>query len=360
MKSSIELHVFGGPVGETILIRFPNGDWGAVDWYASRQGRRTPDGPTRLLRRNGVSELVFVCWTHAHLDHCRGMAKLLTDFTVREFWRFGSATSSDIWLARLQHARSLAFGFAEEGECASEVESILRIARQRRTARDAQPGVERRVLASQRLFRTRGRHPVEVWSVAPSGQAVADFEDRVYGSFDQNAYVGRSYTPRANDVSVGLVVHYGYSRILLGGDVETPEWRRAVALESSHLGGITVVKVPHHGSAGAHYPDLWRTMGSRPKCAIVTSFSPQKLPEASTLSKLLQRGTRVFLVCPGPWLERKRRATQISPADLRVVLARRSLEKRPVSSDRGGHVIVRCDYSGKVRVRLSGSAERRR
>jgi hypothetical protein len=64
-----------------------------------------------------------------------------------------------------------------------------------------------------------------------------------------------------NKLSAVLEVTFGATRIVLGSDLTTAGWHRAVeacpALTDHH--GL---KVPHHGSSSAHHP---RSDGARPK-----------------------------------------------------------------------------------------------
>src|SRR4051812_30004220 len=86
----LRIHVLGGGKGESIVLELPNGERGVVDCYA-RELRGPDANPTvQLLRSQGVNRLAFVCLTHPHDDHFRGLSHLFDTMPVAEFWRFGS------------------------------------------------------------------------------------------------------------------------------------------------------------------------------------------------------------------------------------------------------------------------------
>ena len=73
--------------GESIIIRLPNGKWGVVDCYASSISDSGKNYTLQFLLERGIKELEFVCLTHPHEDHYRGLSHLLQEFPVRFFWR---------------------------------------------------------------------------------------------------------------------------------------------------------------------------------------------------------------------------------------------------------------------------------
>lgn len=89
-RNALTIHVIGAGKGESILLQMPNNAWGIVDCYA-RSIRDSSTNPTlRFLSRNNVQSLQFLCLTHPHEDHFRGVTHLLTEYEgrIREIWRF--------------------------------------------------------------------------------------------------------------------------------------------------------------------------------------------------------------------------------------------------------------------------------
>ncbi len=94
----LSVHVLGAAKGESIVLQLPNGRWGVVDCYA-----RSLNPTLMFLRESGVEKLEFLCLTHPHDDHYRGMSQILEEFPVAYFWHFGAPRAHDA----LQAARQL-------------------------------------------------------------------------------------------------------------------------------------------------------------------------------------------------------------------------------------------------------------
>jgi hypothetical protein len=353
----IEIHIFGGAVGETILLHMPGNKWGVVDWYS--RTKPGPNDPAALLDQHGVRNIEFLCWTHPHIDHCKGMSEFLASREVREFWRFGTATKGDVLVARLHHARALHFGFAEDRKAATEIERILRLAKARRSPPVSK--VEQRLVGRQLLYSDPGNGSPEVWSVAPSGNAVADFEDALFAAFDANGtFIGSSYHPRPNDVSAALVVVFGAVRVILGGDVENHDWQRVLEKVEPAFLDAHAVKIPHHGSRTSHSDSLWRTFaGANGTIAVVTSYSPQNLPDQSVLDSIANLSVELYQVFPQTTDHPSSVARRRKQKDLRKTLLERSMSrKRTPPSDQQGCVSLICRRDGHVAVACGGPASR--
>lgn len=86
----LRVHVLGAGKGESLVLELPDGKWGVVDCYARHLADPSANPTVRFLREHGVTALEFLCLTHPHDDHFRGMSHLLECFEVSQFWRFGS------------------------------------------------------------------------------------------------------------------------------------------------------------------------------------------------------------------------------------------------------------------------------
>src|SRR5579872_584692 len=88
----LEVHVINAGVGESIVIRMPGEGWGVVDCYSRCAADPDANPTVRFLRDRGVVRLEFLCLTHPHDDHYRGMSHLLELFNPRYFWRSACMT----------------------------------------------------------------------------------------------------------------------------------------------------------------------------------------------------------------------------------------------------------------------------
>ena len=96
--SDLALFVLNVGDGDALVIRFPvegpapTPTYGIVDSFAA-------DKTIALVEALGAGPLRFVCATHPHLDHIRGLRKVLQHFGDRvvEFWDSGFRYTSDTY-----------------------------------------------------------------------------------------------------------------------------------------------------------------------------------------------------------------------------------------------------------------------
>jgi len=88
-RPQLEIHVFNAGVGESIVLRMPNGRWGVVDSYAVSIDDPGTNPALSFLRQHGIDSLDFLCLTHAHADHFRGMKQILESMTFVPFGDLG-------------------------------------------------------------------------------------------------------------------------------------------------------------------------------------------------------------------------------------------------------------------------------
>jgi beta-lactamase superfamily II metal-dependent hydrolase len=122
----LEVHVLGANRGESVVLRLPGGGWGVVDCCAPSSIDRQKNATLRFLQERAVTELEFLCLTHPHDDHYRGMSHLLEAFPVRCFWRFnGMSGPHFIRLIEYLRVESEAIDRSDEIESAKEFERIF-------------------------------------------------------------------------------------------------------------------------------------------------------------------------------------------------------------------------------------------
>ena len=80
----LEIHVFGAAKGESIVLRLPSGQWGVVDCYSGSLKDSSKNPVLKFLTDRGVDHLAFLCMTHPHDDHYRGMSHLLERWIILE------------------------------------------------------------------------------------------------------------------------------------------------------------------------------------------------------------------------------------------------------------------------------------
>jgi beta-lactamase superfamily II metal-dependent hydrolase len=96
------IHILNVGFGDTVLIEFPvdkagQRSYGLVDCYNSTKTKRYLN---KLMEtRPGNPQLEFVCATHPHLDHIRGINPMLKSekFRPKEFWDSGFRHNSETY-----------------------------------------------------------------------------------------------------------------------------------------------------------------------------------------------------------------------------------------------------------------------
>ncbi len=118
----------------------------------------------------------------------------------------------------------------------------------------------------------------------------------------ERAVVGRFRAPEGpNGASVAAAVSVGDVRLLLGADLEdSPNpaagWRAVVA-NAKPPQAASIVKVPHHGSQGAHSDDMWRHMVEPGAIAVIAPFHNGRvqLPRVEDLERLTNLGLQIYV-----------------------------------------------------------------
>ena len=232
----LEVSVLDVGQGDAIVLRSPSGLYAVVDAGGSFDGRfdigEAVVAP--FLWRRGVRAIDLLVLTHAHPDHVGGAARLVRSFRVGEVWE-GPAPRRDRGYAELDRA-----------------------------LHDA--GVARRTVVRGADLDWDGVR-IEVVGPAPPVRAPP---------------VTR------NDDSVVLRVGFGEARFLLTGDVE------AAGEAALNPGGVSVLKVAHHGSRTSSSAGLLEA--ARPALAVISAGVRNTFghPSPEALDRLHAAGARVF------------------------------------------------------------------
>jgi competence protein ComEC len=226
--------------GDALFVRLPTGETALIDGggYPNDQpsvGRRVL---LPFLRAVGQNRLDFMVLSHADRDHLLGLLDVAREVRVREFWyRGGSETSTDL-------------------------ETLL-------TSLKAQ-GTRLRT-AKELCGQTRD-FGATISVIAPCGET-ADELNR-------------------NDGSLIVKLSYGNYRALLGGDVEVAG--EEALLETNLDLKADLLKVAHHGSRTSTSDDWVERV--RPEVALISVGARNTFghPSRDVLTRLAERGTRVF------------------------------------------------------------------
>ena len=246
-------------------------------------GRSRPDGQritaADYLRREGIRELDVLVLTHLHLDHAGGLAHLLPEVRVREFWTnylppeetWGRTlpvppdwtagarclmTSMGIYLKALAHLR-------DQG-------AEIRLIREPCVCRLTETLTAGIFLEDETLRRRQAA----IWEDVLSGAA---------GGGDLESLDGF-----INNTSIRLRLSCAGQEIELPGDVYASCW------EQHQLPPCTIMKLPHHGHGDALTPRLLEMLRPRYAVISVSDDRTDDCPSRKILRLLSQLGVECF------------------------------------------------------------------
>jgi hypothetical protein len=226
--------------------------------------------------------------THPHEDHYRGMSRLVDHFHIKAFWTFCD-TFPDDFEAIIHYFQTEAHDLGGRAEVRFRAEELRKIFE--RVNRPEVPTLAAR--SNQRLYPVPAGidDPLEIHAIAPSHRGARDYVRSVLGFLKRRvdgAPTARLFEHRHhNQVSIALLVSYGTTRIILGGDVERAGWSAVLEGFAPEFLAADVVKVSHHGSTTGYCPELWSIIGrGKRSLAVLTPYLRHRLPEPSALDEI--------------------------------------------------------------------------
>lgn len=293
---TLDVYVIGSGVGESIVLGLPGGKWGVVDCFASSQANPT----VQLLERCGAAEIEFLCLTHPHHDHYYGMSQVLERFPVRSFCAPAIIDPRTLrWLLKASKMDALRSGDDGLKEEMQEFERILRLVKTQEKRRGIR--VTRMPCTSQtKVFPFRvedANAPVSILAIAPAGNQIDNYQSKLAKCFDGNRLLDTNPKIDHNQISIALLLVFGQTRIVLGGDVERAAWSDALAVFTESI-SAQLVKVSHHGSRNGHSTDLWKKLSRRGKpIATLTPYYSKGLPDTDALLHVGEFASRIDSAC---------------------------------------------------------------
>ena len=293
----LSVHVFGGRIGESIVIELPNGEWGVVDNYTPNLNEPESSPTIRFLNEAHVQRLKFLCITHPHRDHYRGCSYILDRYRPDHVWIFGATTHKVLVARVLRHLADSSNSQNPETENADEIERIFDRIQEAHSDTNRIPRLDIRILQLQQPLLELPTNPAIKFTAlgASGGQAIA-YQQSLEACFTATNEFLRARVPSINHnlISGGILIEYGESRIILGGDIEVEAWEETMRQLPRRLQS-NLVKVSHHGSRNGFCSDLWRTFSPARQCvAVVTPYTSQGLPSEVGLSEIGQNAARIY------------------------------------------------------------------
>ena len=259
-EREFELTLLGPGYGESIVLHVGGGVWVLVDSCLDTDG--TPRA-LRYLEGIGLDParaVALIVATHWHDDHIRGMARLV-EACDRAAFSCAGALCREEFLAAVHALESR--HLSVNGSGVREIYRVLTLLAERASK-------PKFALANRRILCRGG---CEVWSLSPSDAAFQGFLAAI-GRLLPRAGQTKNRIPglSPNEAAVALWVETGDTAVLLGSDLEKRGWIEILESEARPDGRASVFKVPHHGSKGAHEPEVWRRMLDPDPVAVLTPW----------------------------------------------------------------------------------------
>ncbi len=297
----LEVHVIGADEGESIVLGLPNDEWGVVDCCAGDLSDENTNPTLRYLRNRGIGRLAFVCMTHPHVDHYRGISQLLTAFNPECFWFPSAMTGSELELI-LRHELFDAkkSGSLGKTENARELLKIFGLVKDQKI-RSGKPKIPKRAGTGTSLYPTRADENaiLRISALAPSTRQAIRYESKLKNCFDADHRLKSSLElSDHNWISMALLVTFGETRVVLAGDVEENGWNDVLEeIEGASL-SCHAVKISHHGSKTGYCDNLWSKFArERLPISILTPFKRHRLPRQEAIQHIRPFVDRISCAC---------------------------------------------------------------
>lgn len=369
----LSLLVFGPGRGEAQVLILPDGTVGVIDGCREpRDGDPTGRGdPVREFladwhhlhgARTG-GRLRFVALTHPHDDHYAGLGRLISAYAgnIDEVWcTFPTGGHyAKAYLAYEQLRRDN----PDEVPGVEDCVGLTRIY----AALDDLGGAELQVMQRGALAMTLLKRKVtgrqlRIDCIAPSGADLTFAQQdlcRVLSDTESDTPLRPRHDP--NLTSAALLISWGESQLLLGGDLLCGQgryqgWSRA---SPGVEGPVQVVKAAHHASEEAQDWELWHRI--EPQLAIVTPFkeAAASYPPRPDVLRRLAALTTLALTSPPFWVHDGELLRPSRPIPPPTNLGRNAaLAVTATAPARDDAVAVSLDPDGAItRLLLTGRAD---
>lgn len=320
MPGLLSVHIVGCGFGESVIVCLPNGKVGVIDCFSpvlkatDSEGRLAANPTLRCLRNHlRVERLAFIGLTHPHEDHGRGISHLLEDYQDRvdEIWIFDAFQEISLeryFVALFNQRRRLPIERLlneQPGTFSAELLRIRNLVLKQTALRNPNRAIPRVFCGPQTV--NLADEPVTFHFLGPSTALAQHYKaalvDNLSGVVaDDGNMVDDSWrhdSVNHNLASPSILIEFGNTRILLGGDMERQGWTEALR-ELPDLSvdlASTFVKVSHHGSDSGYIDGLYEQFGRNvPPVAVLTPFNRHRspLPQREATSYLESRTAELW------------------------------------------------------------------
>lgn len=276
-KDNIDLYIIGyKSMGESIILNIANQFVGVIDCYRTQSEFVTLDILEYLRKTTSFDKLDFICWTHADLDHTKGLSQL---------FKYVGDETAFIMPQGISY-KELCCEINPEDVDGKEYKTIFELIEEKIIGYNYVTVQDHSCLYNFNLG-VDGLdvvYKVQIDTFAPTSRltkenSIKSIKDIVEGN--------KKLHEKPNLYSVGLKIRIGSEEgpitICLSGDINN------TTLQAMHPANVknifdnnVVLKIPHHGSPKS---DEFIRLGHLTNFhhAVTTTYSPKSLPDEDLL-----------------------------------------------------------------------------
>lgn len=255
----LELYFFNVGHGDSIAVKFPNGDWGIIDCYRNLEDTYPP--VFDFLNKQGVTKLNFICITHPHSDHIKGIDILANNFDIDKFYLFGVKTGSP----------------CEKTNDKPLIKALLAVTKNAKE-------IEKIEVVSANENKAIGNIVLKILSP----------DEKIRDQLRLTTYVNESQD--FNKESIVIFFQYASKNVLLTSDI-TPNFWNDIYEHFNRK--IDLIKISHHGSGYSNkYNDLSKYI-NKDAVAIISTDGGRRFPSVPDLQfiEILKKDLNCNVLC---------------------------------------------------------------
>lgn len=298
-SEKLQVFLFNVGQGDHILIKFPTGEYGIIDFYYDA-ANKIPEPPAlsyfKVLKKELTPEefenitISFFCISHTDKDHIKGVCETIKWFYdnnifIQDFWLGAARDETQFFLFLKDKLPALMESM--------ELEERLRFYHQmeqlktgigsffeyfekwkRKEFRSPRYAVEETgrgeyLVEIRPLNRPSGHTGTKAFNLGPLGTHIDSYINNMTFELVKNIL---GVDEGENEVDKNLVSHilriqFGENNLLFGGDTHKEIWEDCLRAYQSSLGNFVqtfgpfdarFIKVSHHGSRNSSSPEIWQ------------------------------------------------------------------------------------------------------
>lgn len=281
----LKIHVLNVNHGDSIVIEFPNGEWGLID---SNKVDNSIPALDFLISRD-VKKLAFLCITHPHADHYAGMSSIINHFQNR---------IEEVWLFDLDSIRLREYlkQIQETIETPIAHENFSELTKIARLLFSKSHKITTNIQFLRGIMDLRTVGGVTIRCLAPLGKQYSKYL----------SYISSPKKEDSNNIDENLIssiieLEYNGAKVLLGGDAPLESWEalHKKMLNDNKTLSANLVKISHHGSISAFSDKMWSNIANEKTVAAISVGNKYGLPNDQVLKGIKKFGSNIYCTNKG-------------------------------------------------------------